>query len=103
MIDGKRLFWALVAGVPWSAVLFGMASVVLPRGWGLQTWWGPYVMGLLFAIAVWGCYWAWGKHEQQLAAQGGRPVQLPNWTIKWFALALALLVGALAYYVVKTT
>jgi hypothetical protein len=59
-------------------------------------------MVALFAIAVWGCYWAQGKAERELVAQEGRPLQLPNWSIKWFALAILAGVASTVYYVVKT-
>jgi len=80
-----------------------LANVVLPWGWGLHTGWGPFVMGALLAAAVSGCYWLTEKHEEQLAAQGGRPLQLSNWTIKWFALGMLLAVTLIVYYVIKTT
>jgi hypothetical protein len=103
LIEIRRLIWAFALGTPWWAVLVTLASYLLPEGWGVQSWWGPCLLVALFAASVWGCYWGWGKHERQLVAREGKPVSLPNWTVKWIAAAMVIGIAFLVYHVMRTT
>jgi hypothetical protein len=64
-----RVVLGAALGYLWGTVIIIILGHLLPQGWGVKTWWGPYLIGVIFLSAVGLCYWALVVHERILIAK----------------------------------
>jgi len=96
-VIGRLVLALAIAGPWWVIVLAILTYFFLGPSWAAN-WWGPYVFGATYMLVFSLCYKGLIIHERKLLEQGGRPVRLPDWSIKWVVAGIVVFIAGCVIY-----